>query len=82
MRIANAVLAAAVLLGLAGCSEQTKIETKEAINETGEAVRSAAQDTAENVEGAARRAQEKLAGDSTEPAPATEPAPSPAPGNP
>ena len=38
----------AVLL-LAGCSEQTKQETKEMFKETGEAASSAAEDTKENV---------------------------------
>ena len=74
MKIAHTLtLAAACLCFAGGCSEQTKVETKEALKESGEAVRSAAKDTAENVEGAARKARESLGGDASEPAPAPKP---------
>jgi len=60
-------------LASAGCSEATKTETKEAITETGEALKSAAEDAkvnaakaADAVEEGAREVGEKLSGDSSE----------------
>jgi hypothetical protein len=69
---------AACLLLAAGCSEQTKVETKEALHETGEAISSAAEDARKNAASAAGAIEDKLNGDDAEPAdtdaPTTEPA--------
>jgi uncharacterized lipoprotein len=64
------IAAGICVVGLAGCSDQTKQETREAVDEAGDAVRSAAEDTAENVKkgaeavkGAAEDVGDKLDGD-------------------
>jgi hypothetical protein len=68
------VFFAASLLAVPGCSEQTKVETKEALQETGEAIGSAAEDAKKNAARAAGAIEDKLNGDDAEPA-ATAPAP-------
>jgi uncharacterized lipoprotein len=74
------VAAAACVAFTAGCSETTKQETREAVDEAGDAVSSAAADAKENVKQAAdaveegaRNLKDKLDGDD-EAAPAAEPA--------
>jgi hypothetical protein len=77
-----AALLAACLLAAPGCSEQTKSETKEALQETGEAISSAAEDAKANAARAAGAIEEKLDDDDVEPA-ATQPAaPATTPGAP
>jgi hypothetical protein len=81
MRIGKSLLSAVACLALCGgCSEQTKTETKEALQQAGEAAQSAAEDTKANVskaagavEDAAAKAKEKLNGSTTEPKPAETP---------
>lgn len=81
MRSFYAILTAVVgLVFTAGCSETTKQETRQAVDEVGDAVSSAAQDTKENVKKAADAVEEgaqnlkdKIDGDD-EATPATEPA--------
>ena len=72
-------LVASLALG-AGCSEKTKTETREAIDETGDAVGSAVEDTKENankaadaVKAGAESARESWESDDAEPAPVVPP---------
>ena len=52
-RAKSLILSAACLTCAVGCSQKTKVETKEALDAAGEAVTSAAQDTKENAKKAA-----------------------------
>jgi hypothetical protein len=81
MKTFHALLTAAACLAFtAGCSETTKQETREAIDEAGDAASSAAQDTKENakkaadaVEEGARNLKDKIDGDD-EATPSADPA--------
>ena len=80
MKTFYSVTAAACLLCTVGCSETTKQETRQAIDEAGDAVSSAAEDTKQNVKKAAdaveegaRNLKDKVDG-ADEASPAAEPA--------
>ena len=67
IRIGTYLLCAGLVCWSAGCSKQTQQEASEALEATGEAVSSAADDAAENTEKITKEVSDSLKGNESDP---------------